>query len=438
MSDEGYDEFFAESARRSRERRGRRDARRQRRSGWPWDIGRRFSAATRDELGHLLQAPGGRALIGVVALIAVATLAGLALLWPGKIDHSRAASVTPSVLAHVQQVRQAPCDSPTPQQCRTAKILVEGRSASLSLGPTNSAPAVSTGERIRVAPSSVAPGQKLPAGADPYYFVDIDRHGSLVWMGLAVALLAGLVLRWRGLLAVLGVALSLVVVLEFLVPAILDGRPGLLVALVSALAVMFITLVLTNGLGVQTLAAALGISTTLLLSCGLAALGLSLAHLDGRTDDVTLALGAQDAHLSLQGVVLAGMLIGALGVLADTAVTQASAVMALRRANPSLPARSLYREAFTVGRDHLSATIHTLVLAYTGAALPLLLVMRQSQLGVADALNAQTIAEPIVATIVGCAALIAAVPLTTGLAAALAVHIPAAALPESHGHGHAH
>jgi uncharacterized membrane protein len=190
--------------------------------------------------------------------------------------------------------------------------------------------------------------------------------------------------------------------------------------------------------GVQTLAAALGITTTLLLSCGLAAAGLALAHLDGKTDDITLALGNQDAELSLQGVVLAGMLIGALGVLADTAVTQASAVMALRRANPSLPARALYREGFTVGRDHLSATIHTLVLAYTGAALPLLLVMRQSQLGAADALNAQTIAEPVVATIVGCAALIAAVPLTTGLAAALAVHIPAGSLPEGGGHGHAH
>jgi uncharacterized membrane protein len=257
-------------------------------------------------------------------------------------------------------------------------------------------------------------------------------------MGLLVALAATLLLRRRGLLAVLGVVLSLVVVLEFLVPAILDGRPGLLVSLVSALAVMFITLVLTNGIGVQTLAAALGISTTLLLSCGLAVAGLHFAHLDGKTDDVTLALGVQDASLSLQGVVLAGMLIGALGVLADTAVTQASAVMALRRANPALPARALYREGFVVGRDHLSATIHTLVLAYTGAALPLLLVMRQSQLGIGDALNAQTIAEPIVATIVGCAALIAAVPLTTGLAAALAVHIPASSLPDGHGHGHAH
>jgi uncharacterized membrane protein len=131
------------------------------------------------------------------------------------------------------------------------------------------------------------------------------------------------------------------------------------------------------------------------------------------------------------------MLVGALGVLADTAVTQASAVMALRRADPRLSARRLYREASVVGRDHLSATIHTLVLAYAGAALPLLLVMRQAQLPAGDALDAQAIAEPIVATLVGCVALIAAVPLTTGLAAALIARVPAGALPAG-GHGHAH
>jgi uncharacterized membrane protein len=133
------------------------------------------------------------------------------------------------------------------------------------------------------------------------------------------------------------------------------------------------------------------------------------------------------------------MLVGALGVLADTAVTQASAVMALRRANPSLGVRRLYGEAFVVGRDHLSATIHTLVLAYTGAALPLLLIMRQSRLPLADVVNAQTIAEPIAATVVGCIALIAAVPLTTSLAAALVARIPSSAVPaDTHGHGHAH
>jgi uncharacterized membrane protein len=128
------------------------------------------------------------------------------------------------------------------------------------------------------------------------------------------------------------------------------------------------------------------------------------------------------------------MIIGALGVLADTAVTQASAVMALRRANPATTAAGLYHGAFAVGRDHLSATIHTLVLAYAGASLPLLLAIRASGLSFADAVNSETIAEPIVATVIGCAALIAAVPLTTGLASLLVSRLP----PQALGHGHAH
>jgi uncharacterized membrane protein len=435
-SDEAHDEFFADQERRARERRERRDARARRRvrpprRWWPRRSGR-------GELAHLLEAPGGRWLVGTVGTIAALTLVGLLALWPYG-GHPHGQGVAATVPAQVESVTDARCaSSPVPQQCRTAVITAEGRRVRMTLGPVLSAPDVRAGEGIRVSRTPVPHGETLPPQAEPYAFVDVDRHGALLWMGLLVVALAVALLRWRGLLAVGGVALSLFIVLSFLVPAILSGRPALLVALVASLAVMFVTLVLTNGLGAQTLAAALGISATLALACGLAEAAVTLAHLDGKSDEVTLALGTQGGGISLQGVVLAAMLVGALGVLADTAVTQASAVMALRRADPGLGGGALYRHAFVVGRDHLSATIHTLVLAYTGAALPLLLIMRQSQLGLADALNAQSIAEPIAATVVGCIGLIAAVPLTTALAAGLVARIPAAALPEGGGHGHAH
>ena len=97
---------------------------------------------------------------------------------------------------------------------------------------------------------------------------------------------------------------------------------------------------------------------------------------------------------------------------------------------------ALYRGALAVGRDHLSATIHTLVLAYAGVSLPLLLAIRASGLGFADAVNSQTLAEPIVATIIGCAALIVAVPLTTGLASLLVARLPPEALGAAHTHQH--
>jgi uncharacterized membrane protein len=199
--------------------------------------------------------------------------------------------------------------------------------------------------------------------------------------------------------------------------------------------VMFVTLVMTSGLGAQTYAAALGIGSSLGLATMLGLLIVHQSHLNGYSSDLSIFLNQGGVNLSLQGIVLAGMVVGALGVLSDMAVSQASAVMALRRANPSQSMRELYRGAFSVGRDHLSATIHTLVLAYTGAALPLLLVLQSSNVALGDAINSQDVAEPIIATLVGGIGLVAAVPVTTGLAAMLAAQLPSAALPEdAHGH----
>ena len=174
-----------------------------------------------------------------------------------------------------------------------------------------------------------------------------------------------------------GLGLSLLLVVKFLIPAILAGSSPFLVSLISALSVMFLMLALTSGVGVQSLAAALGIAASLLLASLLGLIYVHVAHLNGYTSELSTLLTNFNVHVSLEGIVIAGMVIGAVGVLADMAVTQASAVMALRRTSPSLTARQLYREAFVVGRDHLSATINTLVLAYVGASLPLLL--RHSQ-----------------------------------------------------------
>jgi uncharacterized membrane protein len=136
--------------------------------------------------------------------------------------------------------------------------------------------------------------------------------------------------------------------------------------------------------------------------------------------------------------VRAGMVIGALGVLDDVTVSQASAVMALRRANPAQTARQLYHGALAVGRDHVAATVNTLVLAYAGASLPVLLLFSVGDTPFSEAVNNEAVAANIVATLVGSIGLIAAVPLTTGLAALLAVHLSPDEL-ETEGHaGHAH
>jgi hypothetical protein len=394
------DDVFAEFERRTLERRRERaaKARRVRRRLTPRvDVGA-------DELRHLAGSRAGRLLVAVVGALALATIVGLVALAPGG-DAKRAAEpFGPTFAAHVVASHQVACVSPTPQACRKLTVRVGERTAPLTLGPIKSAPRVGPGDTVRVSRTYAPKDAPLPPRFEPYSFVDVDRHGSILVLALIVAAVAIVTLRVRGALAVVGVVLSLLLVVKWLVPAILAGHPPILVALVGSSMVMFITLVLTNGIGAQTLAAALGISATLLLAAGLSAGGIAFAHLDGLSDDLTLALGQQDSGISLQGVVLAGMLIGALGVLADTAVTQASAVMALRKTDPRLGAARLYRRAFVIGRDHLSATIHTLVLAYAGATLPLLLVAEHGRLGTVDALNTEVLAEPAVATVVGCVA----------------------------------
>jgi uncharacterized membrane protein len=328
------------------------------------------------------------------------------------------------------------CAGPVQQRCRRLIVSINGQRAPITLGPVTATPSIPAGTHVRVARVQLPQGADLPAATERWSFVSVDRRGSIAWLAAALAVLALVILRWRGLLALVGVAVSLALVTTFLVPAILDGESPILVALVASLAVTLVTLVLTNGIGAQTLAAVLGIATTLLLAALLAHLTMGFVDLDGHSSELATYLGQRDSRLSLTGIVVAAMVIGAVGVLADTGVTQASAVMALRKANPSLHVRALYTAALRVGRDHLSATIHTLVLAYVGASLPLLLLLRSSNVGVTDAINTQDIAEPITATIVGCIALIAAVPLTTALAAVLISRVPTNALTEHHSHAH--
>jgi uncharacterized membrane protein len=249
---------------------------------------------------------------------------------------------------------------------------------------------------------------------------------------VAVALVVG---RLRGGLSLLGLGASLVIVVVFIVPSILDGRSPLAVAIVGSLAVMFVTMILAHGLGPKSAAAALGTSLALVLIVLLGLLFTDLAHLTGFTSEEATFLQASDSDLSLRGLVLAGLVIGALGVLDDLTLTQASAVLALRRANAALRARALYRGALEVGRDHITATINTLVLAYVGASLPILLVFSVGDLPFGDTVNKEVIAEQIVSTLVGSIGLMAAVPITTGLAAVLAVGIPARSIAD-HGHEH--
>ena len=181
----------------------------------------------------------------------------------------------------------------------------------------------------------------------------------------------------------------------------------------------------------------LGTAASLLLAAGLAAAFARIAHLSGFSSDESVYLGATQTQLSLQGLLIAGMVIGALGVLVDLTVSQASTVIALRRANRSLGFSGLFRGALEVGHDHIAATVNTLVFAYAGAALPVLLIFAIGGTSFADAVNGEAVAEQVVATLVGSIGLIASMPITTGLAVLLALRMGDRQLRDAHA-AHAH
>jgi len=399
--------------------------------------------------------PHGRAVLAALVLLVGGVVVGMAVLWPGGGDRivSMPATVeggagqpVKEVAAEVEgTVRRACRQSRSPCQILTIRIAEgaeSGRRARLTLPGTDLAAEVLPGDRIRVVKSYVPPGAEPPPNLEAYSFSDFERRSPLLILAIVFAVLVVALGRWKGVRSLLGLAASLAVVTQFMVPAILDGSSPLAVALVGALAVMLLTVGLAHGTGVTSLAAVLGSAASLLATALLAVLFVGLAHITGfSSEEATLLLatseGGAGGGLSLEGLVLAGIVVGALGVLDDVTVSQASTVLALRRANPALGGRAVFREGLSVGRDHLSATVNTLVLAYVGAALPVLLIFEQSGTRVADALNRERVAGQVVAMLVGSIGLVLAVPLTTALAAWLARTLPPAALAHA-GDGHAH
>ncbi|MCP2166638.1 YibE/F family protein [Goodfellowiella coeruleoviolacea] len=299
-----------------------------------------------------------------------------------------------------------------------------GRTVGLTVPVEPSTPRFSAGDQVVLAYS----------GSDPtepgsYQLVDFQRDTPMLLLAVLFAVAVLILGRWQGLAALGALVLSFVVLLLFVLPAILAGANPLTVAVVGAGLIMFLVLYLTHGVSARTSTAVLGTLVSLALIGALGALFAALSQLTGLDEDTANLVGLLGHGIDSRGLLLAGVVIGALGVLDDVTVTQTSAVWELRRANPGLGWRQLYAAGLRIGRDHISSAVNTLVMAYAGAALPVLLSFAVAGRGFGEILTAQAVAQEIVRTLVGSIGLIAAVPLTTALAAVVASQEPAPLLP---------
>ncbi|MGX1131787.1 putative membrane protein [Streptomyces glaucescens] len=371
---------------------------------------------------------------------ATAVLVGLAVLWPGGAPPHERTGVgfdRQTEQATVTEVVEVGCDSvnasapPPTGDTSTA----EGSSAQQQADGTckKATIRVDTGEdKGRTFTEIVQPDQsrqlhedqKVIVAYEPsapedlqYSVADVNRRLPMTVLAGLFALAVVVVGRMRGVMALIALAISFLVLNFFILPAILQGSNPLLVAVIGASAIMLIALYLCHGLSARTSVAVIGTLISLLLIGVLGSVFIDWAALTGNTDDNTGLIHGLYPSIDMSGLLLAGIIIGSLGVLDDVTVTQTSAVWELHEANPTMGWRGLYRAAIRIGRDHIASVVNTLVLAYAGAALPLLLLFSIAQSSVGTVANSELVAEEIVRTLVGSIGLVASVPVTTALAA---------------------
>jgi uncharacterized membrane protein len=363
-----------------------------------------------------------RILVGLAVALAAATAVGFVLLRPTgerRPNLEGLGFVSEVYAGRVIGVDEVPCEG-QPEggvTCRRVAFSVEegpdaGGTAAQEFVQTPSAPDLAEGDRVLLARDpQAAPGFQ-------YRFIDRDRGWLLLGLAAAFALAVVALGRLRGLTALLGLAVSIGVLMWFVLPAILDGRNPLAVALVGSAAIAFLALYLAHGFTTMTTVALLGTLGALALTAGLATLAVELAQLSGFASEEAVVVQIGAARIDLAGIILGGVVIGALGAIDDMTVTQASAVWELRAANPRGSRRSLVASGLRIGRNHVASTVNTLALAYAGASMPVLLLLILSRQPLASVISGEVLATEVVRTLVGSIGLVAAVPLTTWLAAA--------------------
>lgn len=369
-----------------------------------------------------------RIVTAVLVPALLATVVAMVLLWPGAPRQAGGSNQDGvRAMGTVTAIEARECSSaggagppgPPGQPCGSATVAVtEG-------------PGAGTRVRVDLPRGPGAPGLRVhdgvvliyqpaagPAGP-AYSVIDHQRTGPMVWM---LALAAAVILafgRWQGLRSLAGLAVSFAVLLLFVIPAILDGASPLLVAVVGASAIMFAALYLTHGVTVHTSVAVAGTLASLVLTGVLGSAFTSLLSLTGVAGDDSSSLSVIQSGIDMRGLLLAGIVIGALGVLDDVTVTQAVTVAEMAAGGVRSRLR-LYRAGIRVGRAHVASAVNTIVLAYAGTSLPLLLLIAAGTQPVSELLTSEFLATEILRSAVGTIGLVASVPITTALAVLVA------------------
>jgi uncharacterized membrane protein len=370
-------------------------------------------------------------LVAVLVPVVAAVVLGAVVLWPasdsGRVSLAGVTGDAPGtqyLTARTVSVKPFDCQGVgsgpgTSVQCAHLAVRLtsgpeEGQRVTVDVDPTVRKSGIGPGDAVRLARFRTVAGQ--PAA---YVFTDYQRNTPLVILAVAFAVVVIAVARLRGLAALVGLGVAFAVMIKFMIPALLSGEDPLAVALVSSAAIMMVLLYLAHGVSIRTTTALLGTLFGLGLSAVLGTWAVGATHLTGVGSEDDLTLTAVAGQVRLSGLLLAGIVIATLGILNDVTVTQASAVWELRELDPTVSARRLFAGAMRIGRDHIASSVYTLVFAYAGAALPILLLINLADRPLNTVLTGEGISQEIVRAMVGSIGLVLSVPLTTAVGVAL-------------------
>lgn len=258
-----------------------------------------------------------------------------------------------------------------------------------------------------------------PDGSPVWAVTDWVRRPALWWLAGLFLVATVAIARFKGLRAFAATIAGLVIIIVYIVPSILAGANPVLVSLLGTGGILLLAIYFVHGINWSTTAAVIGTFAAIIVTMFLGILWTDLAHLTGFGSDDAMMINYHAGHVNMRGLLLAGMLIGALGALTDVTIVQASVVRELAHTNPEMSFRKLYAHGMNVGNDHIGSLVNTLVLAYAGTALPLLMLLHINDAGFLQTLNMEVVATEVVHTLVGSLGLILGVPLTTFIAALL-------------------
>lgn len=273
-------------------------------------------------------------------------------------------------------------------------------------------------------------------GSESYGVTNIDRKDSLIILTITFVLVIIIFGGWQGVRSLFALAGSFFAIFYILLPGLLNGWNPLLASLLVAGGILFAAIFFTHGFNRESLVAYAGTMIAVLITGVLAIISVHGSDLSGFASDESIYLNFNTrGSLDFTALLLGAIIIGVLGVLDDIAITQAAVVTELFDSNKDITRREVYRRALRVGREHVGALVNTLVLAYTGASLPLLMYFYLSPASFGSSVNSEIFATEIVRTIVGSIGLVLTVPIVTLLAV---FYLKGYKSKHNHSHGHSH